>query len=330
MTDLAIVIPAYKAAFLDATLTSIAGQTDKNFAVYVGDDNSPEDLDSIIKKFKNELDISYVKFDNNLGATELTRQWDRCIALTGNEKWVWLFSDDDLMEQNCVSKFREALTETKSQHDLYRFNTKVIDAEGSIAYSNIVHPQTETSYQFAIDKLQLKRGSYVVEYIFSKQRYLESGKFICFPIAWCSDDATWVNIGSANDIYTIAGAFVHWRYSSANLSSSLGLVAEKLEASIQYIVWLKKWMYKNGPDDIDQVALFERSKHHWLQHQVRLLSKWFGPFESYKWSMAFSKRLSIPFFTSVLFFARQSFNNIKLELKNKLRPYLKSKSLDGY
>ena len=43
-TVLAIVIPAYKAAFLGRTLASIAAQTDRHFVVYVGDDASPHDL----------------------------------------------------------------------------------------------------------------------------------------------------------------------------------------------------------------------------------------------------------------------------------------------
>ena len=41
---LAIVIPAYKAAFFERTLESIALQTDQRFRVYIGDDASDDAL----------------------------------------------------------------------------------------------------------------------------------------------------------------------------------------------------------------------------------------------------------------------------------------------
>ena len=39
---IAIIIPAYKSRFLRQTLDSMAAQTCRDFAVYVGDDASPE------------------------------------------------------------------------------------------------------------------------------------------------------------------------------------------------------------------------------------------------------------------------------------------------
>ena len=39
---LAIVIPYFKLTFFEATLQSLANQTDKRFKVYIGDDASPE------------------------------------------------------------------------------------------------------------------------------------------------------------------------------------------------------------------------------------------------------------------------------------------------
>ena len=42
---LAIVIPYYKLTFFEATLQSLADQTDKRFMVYIGDDASLESPD---------------------------------------------------------------------------------------------------------------------------------------------------------------------------------------------------------------------------------------------------------------------------------------------
>ena len=49
--QLAIVIPAYKAKYLPETLDSLVAQTDKRFHVYIGDDKSPEDIETIVKRY---------------------------------------------------------------------------------------------------------------------------------------------------------------------------------------------------------------------------------------------------------------------------------------
>lgn len=53
-SSLAIVISAYKPDFLDQTLSSLAKQTDKRFSVYIGNDASPFNLDSMVLKYQFE------------------------------------------------------------------------------------------------------------------------------------------------------------------------------------------------------------------------------------------------------------------------------------
>ncbi len=79
MCELAIVIPAYKIIYFEQVLISIANQTNRNFHLYVGDDASPDDFISLINKYKNKIDITYVRFENNLGKNDLVSHWERCI-----------------------------------------------------------------------------------------------------------------------------------------------------------------------------------------------------------------------------------------------------------
>jgi glycosyltransferase involved in cell wall biosynthesis len=44
--ELAIIVPAFRVRFLERTLQSLAAQTDRRFRVYVGDDASPEPVES--------------------------------------------------------------------------------------------------------------------------------------------------------------------------------------------------------------------------------------------------------------------------------------------
>jgi glycosyltransferase involved in cell wall biosynthesis len=318
MIDLAIVIPAYKRQYLEATLLSISRQTDKDFVVYIGDDNSPDNLQETVGRFNQSLCIVYKRFEENLGLSNLVLQWERCVAMVGDEKWVWLFSDDDLMDENCVSKFRDAVLTTKSGYDLYRFNSNIINDKGNVVQNNLLHPPIQSVHQFAIDRLELKTASYAVEYIFSKKKYLESGKFVNFPLAWCSDDATWINIGFNKGIFTIPGAYVNWRYSFTNISSLSGFSREKIEASLQYIAWLKKWLVTHSSSNID-LNSFEAAKFNWLKHQVKILGQNFGVTEGYKYARLFNHRLLIPIRASLLFFLELRVDNLLQKLKSKLR-----------
>ena len=108
---LAIVIPAYKSTFLSAALDSIASQTCKDFTLYIGDDCSPNNIGEIVDRYRDKINLVYKRFDSNLGGRDLVAQWERCIDMTQDEPWLWLFSDDDVMERNCVEEFYKEVNE---------------------------------------------------------------------------------------------------------------------------------------------------------------------------------------------------------------------------
>ncbi len=237
---LAIVIPAYKAEFLKQALISISSQTDRRFKVYVGDDASPENLKIICEQFYDSLDIFYERFDNNMGATSLVSQWNRCVKLS-HEPWVWLFCDDDLMEPECVRYFYQAISYKKNKYQLYRFNTVVIDADNQIIQSNPLHPEVESGVDFAYQRFCRTRMSFVSEYIFSRKTFENEGGFVEFPLAWCSDDASWIIFAGSKGIYTINGANVHWRQSGLNISTADSQYQDsKIDATLQYLSWITK------------------------------------------------------------------------------------------
>src|SRR3970040_240113 len=100
---LAIVIPYYKLTFFECTLESLANQTDQRFKVYMGDDASRETPSVLLEKHKGKFDFSYHRFDDNLGGISLVRQWDRCIAMTGEEQWFMVLGDDETLSSTCIA-----------------------------------------------------------------------------------------------------------------------------------------------------------------------------------------------------------------------------------
>ena len=231
---LAVIIPAYKPDYLEEALHSLSRQTVSRFHTYVSDDGSPHCLNDIVQRHASSLHLTYRRFDENLGRCDLAAHWNRSVRFT-TEPWVWLFSDDDVAEPECVESFFDALTTTSNGPVLYRFNTRVIDGSGSLIKACPCHPATEKSRDFVTSRLTFQRESFAVEYIFSRTAFDSSGGFVSFPLAWNSDDATWARLAGDTPIVTLAGPRVHWRKSGANISSTTReLEYSKLVADFEY------------------------------------------------------------------------------------------------
>lgn len=240
MPPLAIVIPAYKPAFLRAALDSIAAQTDRRFRVYVGDDAGPPEVGEICAAFTAAgLDLRYERFEHNLGRRSLTAHWNRCVRLS-SEPWVWLFADDDVMEPECVATLLRALEEG-AEEALLRFDTTVIGADDQVWAENPPHPPVESGVDFIYDRLLGRRNSYVVEYVFRRDAFDRAGGFPAYPVAWCADDAAWFLFSRASHprdarIRTLGGAKVRWRASGLNITDDKRRnQREKLTAAVQFL-----------------------------------------------------------------------------------------------
>jgi glycosyltransferase involved in cell wall biosynthesis len=238
--NLAIVIPYFKINFLNETLRSISNQTVKNFTLYIGDDCSPDNPAQLIKEYENEISIVYKRFETNLGGTDLVSQWERCIALTQNEEWIWLFSDDDVMKSECVERFISTLG--KFPHfDLYHFNVTRINEEGKPIDDTSDFPDVMTVEELAIGRLTGKIHSTVVEYVFRKTYFRECGGFFKFDLAWCSDDSAWIRTGHPRGIKNVEGGLVYWRKSAYNISPNFwneNIYRRKLMSEIEFSEWL--------------------------------------------------------------------------------------------
>lgn len=241
---LAIIIPAYKGRFLKETLDSIAVQNYKDeFVLYIGDDASPERLDKIAGSYRNKMNLVYHRFDENMGGRDLVAHWERCIRLS-TEPYIWLFSDDDLMPADGVERVMEALSHPHHMGggDFFRFPIAVIDGNNRLIRAN--RPLEEgivSHYRLMLDKLQGKSDSAAVEYVFSRELWKAAGGFVHFPMAWCSDDATWASFARhAGGVVSLPGQPVYWRNAEgANISNSAGHEKEKLCATILFLKWMR-------------------------------------------------------------------------------------------
>jgi glycosyltransferase involved in cell wall biosynthesis len=248
---LAIVIPAYKVTYLHETLESIAQQTDRRFRVYVGDDCSPYDVVSVVDKFRDRMDLTYVRFEENMGSRDLVAQWERCIDLTQGEEWIWLFSDDDVMSPDCVAAFY-AVPEAVRRDALVHFDVDVVDSlnDGTVTQTTR-YPSNLTAAEYLRGKLSGSLISYVVEFIFPRSLYNAVGGFEHFDLAWGSDFMTWLKMSARakHGIVTPAGAVVGWRKSAENISpnASYPIIKRKLVSLIENAAFIKE-LFRDYPE----------------------------------------------------------------------------------
>lgn len=262
---LAIIIPAYKANFFEQALSSIANQTNRNFCVYIGDDCSPDNLEEIVNKFRNSIKIIYHKYDKNLGNSNLVLHWNRCISMSTIEEWIWLFSDDDLMAPDCVEKFYKTLLKQEKCHDIFHFDTKIIDENNKIIRNPKQFPNVIDSYSFYRERLNGVLKSFVIEYVVRKSHLMAKGGIQEFDLAWCSDDATWIKVSFDRGIFTIEDTFVFWRSSMYNITpnfSNKEIANRKLKSMIQYSLWVVAFFKSKGieivPSKNEQIIWFIR------------------------------------------------------------------------
>lgn len=260
--QLAIVIPAYKTKFLQATLESIAAQTDQRFRLYVGDDASPETVEIIVRQFSQKISTHYQRFNENLGKKSLIGHWTRCLNLT-TEPWLWIFADDDLMEPGCVAAFYAELGRTAGRHDAYRFNTIVEKTASRFPKGETEikppHPKLQSGKDFLCSQLRGPNNSNMQEIIFSRAAWQRVG-IPDFPLAWGTDDVFIASLGEPRPLCAIDGPRIHWRWSDYNITggNSRAEAQRKQLAEVRQARWAFHFLIKHGMPELEAAELTEQ------------------------------------------------------------------------
>lgn len=237
---LAIIIPYYKLTFFDETLQSLANQTDKRFKVYIGDDASPEDCSILLKKFKGQFDFVYNRFASNLGGISLVKQWGRCIVMTGNEEWLMILGDDDVLDLNVVKAFYEHLEEIVVVSNVVRFASCKIDDKGKEISEVYYNPIIESSTDFLFRDTR----SSLSEYVF-KTKCVNNIGFKEFPLAWLSDVLAVLEFSNFQKVYSINQSLVYIRTSNLNISGRHDNLEQKAKAYFYFYFYLVTEKYNS-------------------------------------------------------------------------------------
>lgn len=237
---IAIIIPYYKIDFIRETLTSLENQTNQNFTVFIGNDDSPDDPIEIVKTYSNKIDLKYFHFRYNIGSNSLTNQWHRCIEKVDHVEWAMILGDDDVLDKNCISDFYLHLEEVeKRKIGVVRFASLVIDSENKPLSQINRHPIIENSVSFLFRKMCGNARSSLSEHVFRMTKLKKEG-FKNFPLAWHADDLALLEMSNFGDIWTINSSFVSVRSSKINISGRKELSRIKNKGSFRFYHYLLK------------------------------------------------------------------------------------------
>lgn len=252
-SSLAIVIPYYKISFFSLLMESLIQQTDHAFTMYIGDDCSPEDPGEIIAKNQKKLSIHYHRFSNRIGHISLAAHWNRCLALLGQEQWVWILPDDDLPGLTCVEAFHQAVKSgAVADANVLIIPTRLIDAQGEVLREAPPCVSEQDNYSFYLQQLKgVAQGSSLGENIFRRSALLGLGGFPEFPKGWGSDHAAILAASAGTKIYCLQRACFGFRLSGINITSHTDDGATKMHAKVQFAQWLKanEHLFSQPPDE---------------------------------------------------------------------------------
>ena len=211
-----------------------------------------------------------------------------------NETWIWLFSDDDLMDKDCIKNFKKVQLKYPDI-SVFKFNS-IKFANETLLKKNIF-PEKFSQIDFLKIKFNYISESYAVEYIFKNELLNYCGYFPDFPLGWCSDDLFWIKCMSISDIITIPKSLVYWRYSGRNISGSINtekIAEQKMSACILFMEELIR------SDILEKDAEIEDSFFNWIINQYLYLKP------------NISKRVQRILFSKIVEFLPKSVNHNKI------------------
>ena len=238
-----IAIPAYKAGHLHESLASALSQTYENIEVVVVNDQSPEDVATVVASF-NDSRIRYFENAQNVGREDPSKNWNECLRQARGE-WFCLLCDDDVYDARFVEELLQ-VSERYPKCDVLRSGVVVIDGEDHEVSIYPESPEFETMEQYMWDFFHSRRRQTISEFMLRRSAMEEAGGYVNLPYAWGSDNLSVFRFGLKNGIASTSLRLMTFRDSGMNISSDGKHMDVKLEAFRQYINQTKEIVSREG------------------------------------------------------------------------------------
>lgn len=248
MIKFSILVPAYKAQFLEECIDSILAQTYKNFELIIVNDASPQNLDSIVSKYDDPR-IRYYKNKVGFGAEHVVGNWNKCLEYATGD-YIICMGDDDKLVPNSLEEYCNLL-EKKPDLNVYHAWTEIINEDSDIYDINEPRPEYESVYSLIYYRMR-GRQQYIGDFLFKTDVLKENGGFYDLPMGWGSDDlSVFIAANKTGIANTQMPAFLY-RRSESTLSSS-GNTSLQLSGIKKEVEWIKAFIANPPADPKDKI-----------------------------------------------------------------------------
>lgn len=209
-------LPAYKAEYLEDAISSLLAQTYREFKVIVSDDNSPEDIKSIVDSFCDNR-IEYRKNEKNVGGLRLVEHWNLLLNLCDTE-YLIVASDDDVYSAKFLENI-DRLTTKYPQVNVLRARVQRINNNGEVTSQEDIFEECQGRIEALHSMFCSNYIGCVGNYVFRTDALKRTGGFADLPYAWFSDMQTVISMQEKGQANTNQILF-SFRLSNINISSS--------------------------------------------------------------------------------------------------------------
>lgn len=268
-----IVIPAYKATYLEECLDSVLKQTYPYFEIIILNDASPEKVKEIVDSYTDPR-IFYFENEVNIGAVDVVKNWNKCLSLSTGD-YIICMGDDDKLLPNSLDEYLKLIRQFPNVA-VYHGWTEIIDENSLICDIQEPRPIIESVYSMMYYRWK-GRKQYIGDFLFNRKKLKQNGGFVYFQMAWGSDDATAYMMAKNGIVNTQVPVF-QYRVNSQTISKS-GNVFLKLQGYEAFVKWIDVFLQEKPIDHIDLIhynlllkekdVYFKRNKRDWIINDIK-------------------------------------------------------------
>lgn len=247
-----ITVPAYKSFFFAQCINSVLSQDYTEFELIIVNDNSPEDLESIVYSFTDER-IRYYKNEVGFGAVHVVGNWNKCLEYAKGD-FIVCMGDDDRLKPNFLSDLYD-LIQKYPELDVFYSRTEIINERSETVRILETRPERESVYEMILRRKE-GRSMFIGDYCYRTSILREKGGFYDLPYAWGSDAITAYMMAGQKGIANTAKVGFQYRVNSQTISRDISNVEGKMEAIWKEKQWFDEF-YKIMPSNEIDLELYQ-------------------------------------------------------------------------
>lgn len=244
-----ILIPAFKAKYLEECIHSILNQTYNSFEIIIVNDASPEDLTSIVEKFEDAR-IKYHVNKKNYGAFDVVNNWNHCLSYATGD-YVICMGDDDCLKPRCLEVYNSLIEENPGIGILHGW-TEIINNDSEPYLMTTHRCYKESAMSLLWHRMFAYHAQFIGDFCFKRESLVNRGGFYYFPLAWGSDEISSILAAEENGIINTQEIVFQYRRTPITITQS-GNIPEKIEAFNKKIEWIQRYVTEKREDTIDEL-----------------------------------------------------------------------------